>query len=504
MKRILALITAFIIFSGVTGVVTAQEDPYSDFISDGTGDVEYQYGTGWMYDVERPDIDIVQAELSESQGDITVSLTVKGTISSHSNLTYSVYLGDESEGFYMITFNDGVCSIWASNDHGYSMYEVDVDGVGTDTLVVTTTLTELLNPDELWFDTIFTYDNLDYNEYYWDYFYAEDPPDDGFVPVDHQLYVYPEEGSAPLSVTIEVEVENIGDESGEVPVTVDGDVIHNVDLPIGECATKSISHTFDDPGTYAVIFGSETVYVTVDDEPVDPGTPYHDVVSDPEDDVIQMVGESEDDWEFTESPDIDITNIEISESNSVVTLSITVKGTITDHPEIFYEIFLTDGDEGEIDIWYNNGDSEIDVYIWSGSGGYGNNFEPDTTGVGTDTLEIEFGRAQIGDPEDLLIAEVAVYNEGELMVDLAGHDAEYPPGYSDPGDDDDDDTTPSNGDNGGGSDDDDDTTPSDSDDGDDTESENIEEETPGFTVLLVFISSILAVLIYKKKEEMKE
>ncbi len=458
------------------------EEPYSHVITDPEDDVNHIHGTGWTFDVERPNIDIIRAEVFESGGTVTFLLTVKGTILSHENISYYMYLDDDEDGFYMVNYIDDYCQIWASNDKGWSMYEVEASGIGTDTLVVTTTLEELLNPDMLRFNAVYTYDHVDYGEYYWDYAYPEDDDDDnGFIPVNHSLSVYPTYGTAPLTVDIVAEVENIGDGEGEVAITIDGTVVDLVFVGPNGHATWTLDHTFDEPGTYVMRFGDEMTSVTVE-----PDEPYSHVITDPEGDVIKWMSETE--WVFVQNPDIDITEVEIYEVDGMVTVSLTVKGNIRDHPDIQYIIHMIDGNQGEFNIDYHNGICEVMASIGYDTGGFANRFEAATNIVGTNTLVVHFNRAQIGNPEILWISYVATYDEGNREVDYAGPDAEYPPGYDDNGDDNGDENgAPGNGDDG----DDNEEAPPD-DNGDD-------DDSPGFAFLLMGFALISAVLIYTKK-----
>ena len=480
-SKLLVVLMTLTLISAVISIGSVQASQYSDVLYDDEGDVMHVHSTGYRYNVERPNIDILRAEVSESGGIVTISLTVKGIITSHTNISYYIYLGDDDGGLYMISYTNEYCQIWASNDQGWSMYEAGYSGVGTDTLVVTTTLEELLEPESLKLDVVYTYDYFTYGEYYWDTATANGDDGSGFVPEDYELHVSPTSGVAPLTVWIEAEAYNDGDVSGEVPVTIDGDVLDIVDFGPNEWSSVSFQYTFDESGTYTIVFGDQMVTVTVTDEPVEPDTPYSDLVTDPEGDVIRLVGPGEEDWTFVDSPDTDIRRVEISESGGVVSVSLRVKGTIRDDPDIEYELFLKDHSNGEYDIWYNDGDWEMYAYREYDRGAFGNRFKPVVSGVGTNTLTFSFSREQIGEPDVLLISWAAVYNEAYPEVDFAGPDAEYPPGYTDPIDDDNDNDTPPTDDNG-------DITPPDDDNG-----------IPGFTLILLAISLIFAVLIYKKK-----
>jgi len=453
-NKYLAALIAFSLLLAVPVIVGAQ-DEYSDTIIDEEGDVFHWHSTGWDYNVERPNIDIIRAELSESDGIVTISLTVKGEITADENISYIVYMDDDEDGFYYYVYSDDYISMLASNDRGYRSFEPDVTGIGSDTLIVSCSLEDLLEPPMLRFESIITWEYTD-DGYYQD---TASPKDAEFLPFDYELEVEPTMGEAPLEVEITVSAENTGDASGQIPVTVNGETIHIMELGGQERAESYTVHTFEEPGTYTVEFGDQSRTVLVQDESdEDPIIePYSDMITDPEGNVMRLVGPTEDDWEYVESPDVDIIKVEISESGGIVTVSLTVKGTIRDHQDIYYEIYLKDDTgEGEFEIYYNNGDAQMSAYLGYGSGAFGNNFVPSVDGVGTSTLNVHFTRDQIGHPDVLLISWVIAMNEEYPEADMAGPDAIYPGEENGTPPDDDDDVAPPDDDNGDVTDDDDD------------------------------------------------
>lgn len=425
-----ALIALLLIFALLPALTSAQNE-YSDVIEDDEGDVFHFYGAGWYYDVERPNVDILRAELSESEGIVTISLTVKGEITSDEDIYYYISLTDEDDGSYMFTYIEDYGYMIVNNDRGYRNFEPEISGVGTDTLLVTCSLEDLLTPDKLRFVSITSYEYTADGYYYDSASPDEDENDDedDFIPWYFELEVSPAMGPAPLEVEITFEAENLGDEGGEIPLIVDGDIEEYLWLDPYESRSETIWYTFEEPGDYLIVFGEEMFTVTVSDEPA---TPYSDVVTDPSENVIRLVGPTEDDWILVDSPDVDILRAEISEEEGIVTVSLTLKGTIRDDPSVYYEIFMTDDADGEFEIFYNDGHCQIEAYRWYNSGGFGNVFEPAINGVGTDTLEIVFTRAQIGNPDVLLISAVEVLDEAAMEVDLAGPHADYPEGYGEP------------------------------------------------------------------------
>lgn len=477
-KKQLVVFATLTLLLAISAVGFVQADSYDDILHDDEGDVDHVHTNGIVIGVERQDVDIIRAELSESGGTVTISLTVKGVIRDHTNITYYIYLEDETEdGFYMLTYTEESCQIWASNNNGYSIYEGNAVGSGTDTLTITTTLGELLNPDTLKLDTIFTYDYYTANEYYWD---SASPGDEDseFLPEDFELKVEPTIGQAPLEVYITISADNNGDESGQIPVFIDDKTVDILELDAQDWNELEFEYIFQDAGTYSVEFGDQTVTVYVQGENNDePDEPYSHKITDPEDDVMQ-VGEDESDWKFVKNSKLDITSVEISESGGMVTVSLKVKGTIEDQSDLYYEIFMKDNRDGLYEIHYTYGDVEMSVY----SDTFGAFFEPSVSGVGTNTLRFTFTRDQIGSPDDLELSWAVVFNEDIGQGDLAGPDADYPPNYVDPGDDDKGSTTD----------------PSD-DDTDGDKKTAVDKGLPGFTIIFLAISILAAVLIYRRR-----
>ncbi len=106
----------------------------------------------------------------------------------------------------------------------------------------------------------------------------------GFVPTDLELDVDPTSGDAPLEVTIYVSAENIGDLDGSIDVVVDGTVEHTLDIPAGESADHTFTHTFYEMGSYLIEFDELTEVVVVDDvtefEPVNMNLDVHPLSGD--------------------------------------------------------------------------------------------------------------------------------------------------------------------------------------------------------------------------------
>ena len=99
MRKIIGLVIGvclcFLFFSGNA---TAG---YNDTVKDGTGDVWHCYWTETTdiqtsYNHERPNIDITQVSMSESGGNVTVTMKVKGTITDSWNIEYCLRIVDDN------------------------------------------------------------------------------------------------------------------------------------------------------------------------------------------------------------------------------------------------------------------------------------------------------------------------------------------------------------------------------------------------------------------------
>ncbi len=129
---------------------------YSDVVTDPTGDVMQATGPepdDWKF-VENPDIDIIRAEISETDDFVIVSLTVKGIIVDHVDYIYEIYLKDDLDNLIDISYSNGDLNMIV-----YGHYHVDaaVDGVGTDTLSIAFTREQIYEPNDLFISKIETY-----------------------------------------------------------------------------------------------------------------------------------------------------------------------------------------------------------------------------------------------------------------------------------------------------------------------------------------------------------
>ena len=175
-KKHFVAIIGLMILLALTSVALAQ---YDHVITDAEDDVDYWDGQTWIYNVERPDIDIIRVEISEGGEGVIVSLTVKGTITDAPNINYGILMVDGEGGDYGIHYTDGECSLYVDASEGQLVYEPETSGAGTSTLSVDIALEDIFEPDSLEISEVWTYEYIDQeNEYYWD---TADPDDDNDV-----------------------------------------------------------------------------------------------------------------------------------------------------------------------------------------------------------------------------------------------------------------------------------------------------------------------------------
>ncbi len=165
---------------------------YSDEITDPQGDVSwwryvdgrYTWGEG-----ERPNIDIIGAQIYRDGDDIVASLEVVGSIRSDNNVIYHIYLIDEEGQTYGIHFQDGICYLY-----GPGIYDtIEFTGVGTSTFETSFSLESVGYPSSLSISEIYTWDWVEgegEGEYYMDTAgpEADDPIDDNDDPDDNDEF----------------------------------------------------------------------------------------------------------------------------------------------------------------------------------------------------------------------------------------------------------------------------------------------------------------------------
>ena len=157
---------------------------------------------------------------------------------------------------------------------------------------------------------------------------------------------------------------------------------------------------------------------------------YEHVITDAEDDVDYVINQS---WTYdVERPNVDIIRVEISEGGEGVIVSLTVKGEITDAPNIEYGIYFGDGEDSSYIVHYSDGTCTLFVDTAEGM----EILEPEATGAGTSTLSVDISLEYLHNPDSLEFTEVMTWEyidgESEYYWDTAYPDEEY---YDDDDDD---------------------------------------------------------------------
>ncbi|MFP4050792.1 MAG: hypothetical protein ACLFVB_03535 [Thermoplasmata archaeon] len=180
-QKYMVILLAISLMLVIPTIASAQ---YNDSVNDSDGDVFYYQITDssayWDTNKERPDIDIREVDLSESGGTVTVSMTVKGSITSSEMVWYYLILEDENEDTYQIQTEGSNAYMMFPN--GYMT--PSLSGIGSDTLRISFALSEVGNPASLTISEVETYDWIDSEEsgeYYYDVAGpdATEPVDDG-------------------------------------------------------------------------------------------------------------------------------------------------------------------------------------------------------------------------------------------------------------------------------------------------------------------------------------
>ncbi len=152
------IVVAVSILLLVPGLTGAQ---HSHVVQDPQGDVVLETYTDRIEGVERPNVDIVKAEMSEKDGMVTVSLTVKGTITSSPDIHYYIWIHDGGvlDGAHVsggIIYSNGECRL--ERGVGHEVLELAATGVGTSKLSVSFALEEIGNPSYLYISRVETFE----------------------------------------------------------------------------------------------------------------------------------------------------------------------------------------------------------------------------------------------------------------------------------------------------------------------------------------------------------
>lgn len=104
-------------------------------VSDATGDVAHWKYTGtlwgWDYNVaNKPNIDISELSYSSSEGKVTITMKVAGSIESSEFIVYWAMM-NTSDSTYLVTYNDGEGGGYAMNIGGGGSGQMDFEPVTT-------------------------------------------------------------------------------------------------------------------------------------------------------------------------------------------------------------------------------------------------------------------------------------------------------------------------------------------------------------------------------------
>jgi len=107
-RHIILFVMVVQILYVIPALVSAQNN---HVITDPEGDVVLETYTDRIEGVERPNIDITRAGIAKSNGIVTISLTVKGIITSSADINYHITIRDEYKWNAGISYNDGICKM---------------------------------------------------------------------------------------------------------------------------------------------------------------------------------------------------------------------------------------------------------------------------------------------------------------------------------------------------------------------------------------------------------
>lgn len=151
---------------------------------------------------------------------------------------------------------------------------------------------------------------------------------------------------------------------------------------------------------------------------------YEQVLIDEEGDVLRIDGDSH---TPAHRPNVDISQVAVSESGGVITVSLTVVGTITDQENLSYMASLIVDEYSVLFLIYENGDGIVTMNFFE-------SVENSTVGSGTSTLSFMFTLEDIGDPESLILwsamtMELVEEGGSDVMYQDFVFNDDYDPGY---------------------------------------------------------------------------
>ncbi|MBS3790826.1 MAG: hypothetical protein KGY66_07920, partial [Candidatus Thermoplasmatota archaeon] len=189
-KKYVVGLIALVLLLAIPGLASAQ---YSDNVSDSGDDIFYYYVTetsvGWRTNKERPNIDIIEASIGESDGNISVSLKVKGTIQNDTAIHYQIVLKDESDNSYHISYgyqSHGECYLQYSTEDSAGGKTLEYSGIGESTFETSFSLDDVGNPNSLEIAEVITHDWVDSDEEGTEY-YTDTAGPEADEPVDEDV-----------------------------------------------------------------------------------------------------------------------------------------------------------------------------------------------------------------------------------------------------------------------------------------------------------------------------
>ena len=180
----------------IPALVSAQNN---HVITDPEGDVVLETYTDRIEGVERPNIDITRAGIAESNGIVTISLTVKGIITSSADINYHITIRDEYKWNAGISYNDGICKMeWTDLEDNIKEIYLEANGVGTNTTFINFSLEEVEKPSYLYISEVNTFeyfmDEFDNFESYTD---TCEPKSNETPPIDNETQPVDKDNESP-------------------------------------------------------------------------------------------------------------------------------------------------------------------------------------------------------------------------------------------------------------------------------------------------------------------
>ncbi len=287
-RKFLVALIALSLLSFIPAVAAAG---YSDVVTDDTGDVmRFISEEDWTL-VENPQLDIVKVEVFEDGDWVHVELTVVGAITDSPSIEYEIILKCSGGGTYEIYYTDGECEVFAERyyDGGAwsNYFEPPTHGAGTETLTIVFTRENIGEPEDLLISEVYALDQskMEIDMAGPDADYPEGYGEGQFEPVNPILNVDYDPDAFPMDVTVQIGLQNDGDQAGDISLYIEGTLVYTLSVPANGENTYEHTYTFDEAGSYQIEFydQSHTVFVSEPDED-DETPPDDDDETPPEDD----------------------------------------------------------------------------------------------------------------------------------------------------------------------------------------------------------------------------